>query len=80
MHIQALTKLISLKYNNFQLNCINIQIKPFFFFIAKLRTHPMILKLKSSPSTTLLLQKENVPFELELIGSRWNMYHKLQSS
>lgn len=40
----------------------------------------MILKLKSSPSTTLLLQKENVPFELELIGSRWNMYHKLQSS
>ena len=50
------------------------------FFIAKLHTHPIVLKLMSSPSTTLLLQKENVPFELELIGSRGNMYYKLQIS
>lgn len=42
----------------------------FFFFILffrKLHTHPVSLESMTSPST--LLQKEEVPFELKLIGA-----------
>ena len=41
---------------------------PFYFFIAKIHTHLMGLEPTTSPST-LLLQREEVPFELELNGN-----------
>lgn len=44
------------------------QIWHFFLYIGKLHTHPVILKLMTSPST--LLQREEVPFGLNLNGMR----------
>jgi hypothetical protein len=38
----------------------------YYFFIGKLHAHPMGLEPTSSPST--LLQREELPFELKLIG------------
>ncbi len=44
-----------------------------FYFNDKLHTHLVSLKPTASTST-LLLQGENVPFELELIGNFTNQY------
>lgn len=38
-----------------------------FFFISKLHTHSVGYERKTSPST--MLYREEVPFELELIGT-----------
>ena len=46
---------------------------PCFYFNDKLHTHLVSLKPTASTST-LLLQGENVPFELELIGNFTNQY------
>ena len=48
----------------------------FFFLIGKLHTHPMGIESATSPST-LPLQGEEVPFELELIGADSECFHKM---